>query len=168
MPGENRSNAMASEERYKQYTEQYVNGKVIMIQANLPELETFLEGVENGPKGWIEDKPWKDAYNKAKQGDYYQFEKIDPLARNYLASRYMNEVLGDERGSLLFNPERNMEAVETYLRTEKYNPLFRLGCSLLANSDPMDVEHRNFRYRVRLDDPGVAKQPNELYREYDG
>ncbi|MCC8025978.1 MAG: hypothetical protein LIP16_11875, partial [Clostridium sp.] len=79
-------------------------------------------------------------YRNAWAGDYSDFEKLAPEAREDLANRYMNEL--SKRNHLLGSSAPNnsphfspSEKVNGLLEEQSMNPLFRLGCSLRAKAE---------------------------------
>lgn len=147
MPGETgfSGRVITSESIYRQYVEKYVKPNILIpghVTVNmddgspglglgrLREVGSFLEG------DWAKSQPWYGSYELARNGDYSEFEKVDPLAQNYLASRYIiGRLQRSDKGYVLLQPEHNEEALEKLLQEEKHNPLFRLGCSLISHTN---------------------------------
>lgn len=73
-----------------------------------------------------------EAYEKAAQGDYSQFERVDPLLRSYLASLYMEGLPREVQDALNAPEDQLLPEREAILRREAHNPAFRLGCSLYS------------------------------------
>lgn len=73
-----------------------------------------------------------EAYEKAVQGDYSQFERVDPLLRSYLASLYMEGLPREAQDALNAPEDQLLPEREAILRREAHNPAFRLGCSLYS------------------------------------
>ena len=174
---------------FQNYTEKYVTQKYRIPGMELPRINSVMTSQ------WAKDQPWYPAYQKAMTMDFSQFEQVPPLARNFLATLYMNELMhtktsgsrpieagkdsklmpmfhapalgrlfsvndyeyykllkeqeaqmGEAEGQerIIGNAEdqrleqgvrTRMAEMERYLKSEKHNPLFRLGCSMFARKE---------------------------------
>lgn len=180
-------------EKYESYIEEYVKNNALIpgikskeqlltdeVRGKIPEVENFLNS------DWAKKQPWYGSYELAQSGDFSQFEKVDPLARHFLASKYMMECISDaNKREILFAPEEHEADLERMLQEEKHNPLFRLGCSQLSRfNDWVDiVPGHNITYRMvneteankdsrylKSKDPekkGRIMEFHEIFREYD-
>ena len=165
-----------------------IPGRVTMNQdgsigwglGHLREVGRFLDGQ------WAKSQPWYGSYELAQNGDYSEFEKIDPLAQHYLASRYIIGRLGRaDKGDVMLRPEHHEGELETLLQEEKHNPLFRLGCSLISHSKTYDSIYNpnGLKYRSEITTEyhipsrymasqitgheNMIMQYDEVFREYD-
>ncbi|MCD8089699.1 MAG: hypothetical protein LUD81_03590, partial [Clostridiales bacterium] len=113
-----------------------------------------------------------DAYHKALDGDYSQFEKLSGAARIYIASKYMKdnyEMLyqdvthGHASINNLWGIDRNME--------EGFNPAFRLALAVVTGDEDTDKMLRDFddRYSKKIMEDTLAplgkEQFDKIYEE---
>lgn len=82
----------------------------------------------------IDDMPeeYKDAYDRAKRGDYSKFEKLPHLLRNYLGAKALKE-FKDRFGE---TPSLDDEGVRRYLEENAMNAALRAGISAQKNAIP--------------------------------
>lgn len=128
---------------YKTMHTEYV-AKNLPIPAKCGAAISGLMGSSFGEKLGIE------GYELAKNGDFSKFEQVDPLLRNWLASKYENDREFESlRNTLSAGPSPETTQI---LKDNAKNPAFRLYCSLKSRQDPKYREYDDMMIDMMMED----------------
>ena len=147
------------QENFENYKNKYAKQNQLISRGDLNGINQILNG------DWAKQQPWYEAYQMARVQDFSKFEQIDPLVRSFLATVFMNRLMLVEASSkripetdpnaknqplpdfsvpplglhLSANANEISDELKTFMRENKHNPLFRLGCSMLSRPNETAV-----------------------------
>jgi len=120
------------------------------VVKNLPIPAMYEPVIDGLMAGSIGEKLGIEGYELAKSGDFSKFEQVDPVLRNWLASKYENAPeFQTLRETLSAGPSPETTKI---LKDNTKNPAFRLYCSLKSRQDPKYREYDDMMIDMLMED----------------